>query len=294
MDPHPLGLRVDATLRELPGRTGLVAWRPDEPAPLLARHADEPFTLASVVKLPLMLTLLRLSARGALDLNERVSLRDADRVAGSGILHLLDAGASLSLRDLLRLTMVVSDNTATDLLFARVPPEEVERAMHGLGYSSLRVPHTITQMLRSCSGLSEDADYSAMRARFADAAAPRPDDPDGASPERGDRATPRDIARMLVDLQAGRALPEAQRSLALEILYDCQTNARIPAQLPEGVRVAHKTGTLRARTNDVGIVQTPSGPLVLCLFQEGERDESRASRTLASVARIIYDTCDRR
>lgn len=294
MDPHPLDRRVDATLADLPGRTGLVAWWPDEPAPFLERRADETFALASVVKLPLMLTLLRLSERGALDLDERVTLRDADRVAGSGVLHLLDAGASLSLRDLLRLTMVVSDNTATDLLFARVPADEVERAMHALGYTSLRVPHTISEMLRSCSGLALDASYTAMRVRFADAAAPRPDDPDGASPARGDRATPRDVARMLVDLHAGRVLSAPQRGLALEILYDCQTNARIPAQLPEGVRVAHKTGTLRARTNDVGIVQTPSGPLVLCLFQDGERDEARASRALASLARAVYDACGSR
>lgn len=291
MDPHALATAVDSAVADLPGRTGLVAWRPHEPAPFLERHADEPFALASVVKLPLMLTLLRRSATGGLDLDERVALRDADRVPGSGVLHLLDAGAELSLRDLVRLAMVVSDNTATDLLFARVAPSEVERAMHELGYTSLRVPHTITQMLRSCSGLARDAGYAAMRGRFADAAAPRPDDPDGASPQRGDRASPRDIARMLVDLQAGRMLDEPQRGLALEVLDDCQTNARIPARLPEGTRVAHKTGTLRGRTNDVGILDTPSGPVVLALFQEGERDEARASSALASLARAVYDAC---
>jgi beta-lactamase class A len=284
-----LGARIDHLVASLPGVTGVVVWRPDAEAPLLARHAERTFALASVVKLPLLLETLRRAERGALDLGERVRLDEAARVAGSGVLHLLDTGLAPTLRDLLRLAMVVSDNTATDALFARVPPHEVEAAMHALGYASLRVPHTIEAMLRSCAGLGDHADYAAMRARFADAASARPTDPDGASPTRGDRATPLDVARMLVDLQAGRVLGEPWRTLALTILGDCQTNGRIPARLPEGTRVAHKTGTLRGRTNDVGIVETPSGPVVLALFQEGEPSERLASAALAEVALAVYE-----
>ena len=291
MHTSALSDTVDALLEGVPGRTGVVAWHPDDAAPFLARRAEEPFALASVVKLPLMLTLLRRSAGRALDLDERVSLRDEHRVAGSGVLHLLDAGATVTLRDLLRLAMVVSDNTATDMLFARVTPLQVEAEMHALGYASVRVPHTIAQLLRSCAGVGADATYTELRARFADPSAARPDDPDGASAERGDRATPLDVARMLRDLHVGRTLPDAERALALTVLDDCQTNGRIPARLPEGVRVAHKTGTLRGRTNDVGIVQTPAGPVVLTLFQEGERDERLASATLARLARAVYDAC---
>jgi len=284
-----LAARIDHILAPLPGVTGVVVWRPEDQAPLLTRHADRTFALASVVKLPLMLEALRRAERGALDLAERVRLDDAGRVAGSGVLHLLDAGLAPTLRDLLRLAMVVSDNMATDALFARVTPSEVEAAMHALGYASLRVPHTIEAMLRSCAGLDGQAEYAAMRARFADAGSARPSDPDGASPTRGDRAEPLDVARMLVDLHAGRVLSEPWRSLALTILADCQTNGRIPAYLPEGTRVAHKTGTLRGRTNDVGIVETPSGPVVLALFQEGESSERSASAALAEVALAVYE-----
>ena len=284
-----LATRIDALVAPLPGVTGVVVWRPEAEAPLLAREAERTFALASVVKLPLLLETLRRAERGALDLDERVSLDETGRVAGSGVLHLLDAGLTPTLRDLLRLALVVSDNMATDALFARVAPREVEAAMHALGYPSLRVPHTIAAMLRSCAGLDDRAGYAAMRARFADAASARPSDPDGASPTRGDRATPLDVARMLVDLHAGRVLGEPWRTLALTILGDCQTNGRIPARLPEGTRVAHKTGTLRGRTNDVGIVTTPSGPVVLALFQEGEPSERSASAVLADVALAVYE-----
>jgi len=284
-----LAARIDHILAPLPGVTGVVVWRPEDDAPLLTRHPERTFALASVVKVPLMLETLRRAERGDLDLGERVRLDEADRVAGSGVLHLLDAGLAPTLRDLLRLAMVVSDNTATDALFAHVAPREVESAMHELGYASLRVPHTIEAMLRSCAGLGDHADYAALRARFADTASARPSDPDGASPTRGDRATPLDVARMLADLQAGRVLGEPWRTLALTILGDCQTNGRIPARLPEGTRVAHKTGTLRGRTNDVGIVETRSGPVVLALFQEGEPSERVASAALAEVALAVYE-----
>ena len=291
MTLHPSGLAatVDRLLGGLPGTTGVVVWRPGDAAPLLARHADRPFALASVVKLPLMLQVLRLAAAGAIDLAERVTLTDAERVPGSGVLHLLDPGLAPTVRDLLRLTMVVSDNAATDRLFARVPPAELERSMHALGYGSLRVPHTIMEMLRSCASAGAGSTYDEMRTSFRDPHRQRPADPDGASNERGDRASPHDVARMLVDLLEGRLLEGSWRDLALQILEDCQTNGRIPARLPEGTRVGHKTGTLHARTNDAGIVHTPSGPWVLVLFQEGERDERRASAALADVARAVYD-----
>jgi beta-lactamase class A len=292
MTSPELAAVIDPLLAALPGTTGVIAWRIGDGEPLLARHADRPFALASVVKLPLMLEVLRRAAADEIDLAERVVLTEAERVPGSGVLHLLDPGLAPTLRDLLRLAMVVSDNAATDRLFARVPPGELERAMHGLGYGSLRVPHTITEMLRSCAAAAPGAAYQEMRARFRDPTWERPVDPDGASSERGDRASPRDVARMLVDLHEGRVLGGPWRALALEILEDCQTNGRIPARLPEGTRVGHKTGTLRARTNDAGIVHTPSGPWVLVLFQEGERDERRASEALAEVARAVYDAAE--
>jgi beta-lactamase class A len=116
-----------------------------------------------------------------------------------------------------------------------------------------------------------------------------PADPEGGSAERGDRASAGDLARLLADLHAGRLLTADTTALALEILADCQTNSRIPADLPRGTRVAHKTGSLKGRANDAGIVYAPSGPFVLVLMNEGEEDERRASLSLARAARWVYD-----
>ncbi len=283
--PDPL-VRI---LQGAGGVTGLVAYRLDGSGPRFEAHAERPFALASVMKVPLVLHLLRRADAGELDLDARVPLIDADRVAGSGVLHLLDPGLAPTIRDLMRLALVVSDNMATDLLVARTTVAALEAEVHGLGYRSVRLPHTIQDMLASMTTLGPDATYDAVRAAFRDPARPRPTDPDGSSPERGDRATPADLARMLVDLYHGRLLAPATTAFATSVLEDCQTNARIPAELPEGTRVGHKTGSLSSRANDVGVVHAPSGPFVLALMSEGEADERRASRVLASAARWVYD-----
>lgn len=288
--PAPaLPVPLAAILAEAAGTTAVVAHRLDGTGPRIAHVADRPFALASVMKLPLLVHVLRRVDDGALDLAARTPLTEGDRVAGSGVLHLLDPGLAPTLRDLLVLAMVVSDNMATDALLARAPLAAVEADMAELGYDSVRLPHTIRRMLASQAGVADDAPYATVRAIFRDPDRPVPDDPDGASPERGDRATPADLARLLADVHAGRLLSPASTALALEILEACQTNARIPADLPQGTRVAHKTGTLRGRANDVGIVHAPGGPFVLVLMNEGEVEERHASRVLARAARWVFD-----
>jgi len=286
--PEPLA-RI---LAEARGITAVVAWRLDGGGERIAHLADRPFALASVMKLPLMVHLLRRVDRGELDLDHRVPLREADRVAGSGVLHLLDPGLAPTVRDLVRLMMIVSDNMATDALIASTELTAVEAEMRGLGYPSVRLPHGIARMLASMTTLGLDAGYAEVAAQFRLPEREIPPDPDGSSPERGDRAAPADLAALLADLHAGRLLAPTTTALALEILGACQTNSRIPADLPRGIRVAHKTGSLNERANDAGIVHGPAGPFVLVLMNEGEPDERRASLTLARAARWVFDHFD--
>lgn len=283
--PEPLA-RI---LAEVGGVTAVVAWRLDGRGERIEHLADRPFALASVMKLPLLVHVLRRVDRGELDLDRRVRLLEADRVAGSGVLHLLDPGLAPTVRDLLRLMMIVSDNMATDALIASTGLAAVEDEMHALGYPSVRLPHTIARMLASLTTLGPDAGYAEVAAQFRLPEREIPPDPDGASPERGDRAAPGDLARLLADLHAGRLLAPGTTALAMEILEACQTNSRIPADLPRGTRVAHKTGSLHQRANDAGIVHGPAGPFVLVLMNEGEPDERRASLTLARAARWLFD-----
>lgn len=281
--------RVEEVLTEIDGHTGVFARRLDGAGETLEIHADTSFTLASVVKLPLLIHLLRLRDRGRLSLDDRIELRDSDRVAGSGIIQFLDAGLKPTVRDLMRLMMMISDNQATDLLLALTSKQATQEDMHALGYTSFHMPHSIREMLSSFHELGPELDWAATRAVFKDPDHKPPADPDGNSAERGDRATPRDLCNLITDFAAGKLASEASTEVGIGILKDCQTNTRIPWDLPKGTAVAHKTGTLNRRTNDVGIVYAPAGAYAVALMNHGEEQERKASATLAKVSRVIYD-----
>ncbi len=276
-------------LATIEGHTGVYARRLDDPEPAAQLHADRSFTLASVVKLPMLIHLLGKVEAGDLDLSARIAQTEADRVPGSGLLQTFDPGLQPTLHDLLRLMMIISDNQATDAVLALSSKEAVEAEIQARGYASFFMPHSVREVVYSLTDLSLDAGYDEALAQFRSPDFAPPADPPGASAERGNRATPRDLAGMLTDLQAGRLLGPAMTATGMAILEACQTNSRIPYDLPPGTVVAHKTGTLGGRTNDAGIVFGPKGPYVVVLMNHGESDERKASRTLAAVSRRLYD-----
>lgn len=275
-------------LSTIDGYTGVYA-EPLAGGEVIAQHADRPFALASVSKLPLMIHLFRLADAGKLDLTARHKVLEEERVAGSGLLQYLDADTQLTLTDLIRLMMMISDNMATDQLLSYTTKQAVEDEMHALGFPSVRMPHSIREMLGSYLPDGPRTPYPEVRKYFADPNRVAPEDAAGGDPERGDAASPRDLASMLKRLVEGELLSEASTELAVQILIDCQTNSRIPAQLPKGTKVGHKTGTLNRRTNDAGVVFAPAGPFSIVLMNHGEEEEAKASRVLAQAAALIYE-----
>lgn len=280
--------QLDELLAQINGVTGVYA-APLSGGPALERHADRAFALASVSKLPLMIHLFRLADQELLDLSARHAVLESERVAGSGLLQYLDAGSNLTLTDLIRLMMMISDNMATDQLLSYTTKQAVEHDMHALGFTSVRMPHSIREMLGSYLPDGPNTPYEQVRAYFKDPNRVAPTDAAGGDPARGDAATPRDLAAMLTALVNGELLSPASTDLAVRILKDCQTNSRIPARLPKGTEVGHKTGTLNQRTNDAGVVFAPSGAFSLVLMNHGEDDEAKASATLAQAALLIYE-----
>src|SRR5579864_8289826 len=86
----------------------------------IAINADEPMDTMSVIKIPLMVEAFRQIEAGQFALSDRVTLADAAKRPGTGVIRSLDAGASLTIKDLLTLMIIVSDNTATDLMYDKV------------------------------------------------------------------------------------------------------------------------------------------------------------------------------
>src|SRR5207248_8852181 len=103
-------------------------------------HADEPMPTASLIKLPVMVEAYRQAAEKTVDLDAKVTLKDADKVPGSGILtsH-FSAGASFPLVDAVHLMIVYSDNTATNLVLDVIGIGATAATMETMGYPNTKI-----------------------------------------------------------------------------------------------------------------------------------------------------------
>jgi len=255
----------------------------------LGYREDQLFPTASVIKLPLIVTLYEDALAGRIDLSERVVYRDETKVAGSGVLQYLDDGLDPTLRDLAVLMMSVSDNTATDLLFDRVGKARIEATMDRLGLSSIRVPFDIREMLMELVDMdhSKPGGYEELRRLLRVSAGSG-----GRSmiPDQADRTTPADMCRLLELLESRAILDDEACTAIIELMKRIQSSTRIPGLLPKGTVVAHKTGSYRRLRNDVGIVYAPNGPYVVALFaRELARDNVEDDAALAHISLAVYE-----
>jgi beta-lactamase class A len=249
----------------------------------------ELFPTASVIKLPLLVTLYEDAIAGRIDLSERVTYRDETKVAGSGVLQYLDDGLRPTLRDLSVLMMSVSDNTATDLLFDRVGKDRIEATMDRLALRSIRAPFDIREMLMELVDMdhSKPGGYDELRRLLRISAGTG-----GRSmiPAQADRSTPADMCRLLQLIETRTILDADACTAILELMKRIQSATRIPGLLPKGTVVAHKTGSYRRLRNDVGIVYAPSGPYAVALFgRELPRDNVDDDAALARISLAIFE-----
>ena len=216
-------------------------------------------------------------------------------LAGNTVLQELDAGAALTVKDLATLMTIVSDNYATDLVLELVGGiEQVTAHMHELGLKNVHLRHTCWQLLNHCVGMNEPAPSEAGFHEYE-----RREDTgeyeiilDVSKPTlENNVATPADLNRLLIMIAQKEILTPASCDLMLDILRRQQYNSRLPFLLPEGTKVAHKTGTVNAVVNDAGIIYLPNGKgtIAITVLSRGVTEKSAAELTIARVARAIYD-----
>jgi len=215
-DLAPLRTAIEA----LPGRAGLILVAADG-TELFAHEADAAVPAASVIKIPLVMTLYADAAEGRLSLDERRAV--GAPVDGSGVLRHLGGVSDLTLRDLAMLTVIVSDNTATNRLIERVGLDRVAERLREWGCSGTRLARAMF-------------DLDATR-RGAD-----------------NVIVPREVALLLRMLLRGECGGRAASDAVLAVLERTQDDSLLRRYLPAGVRLAHKTGSLEGVRNDAGIV----------------------------------------
>lgn len=201
----------------------------------VARNAEQSMPTASVFKLPLLIEVFRRAAAGGLDLDERVTLRAADVVMGSGILRDFEPGLQPTLRDLAMMMIIVSDNGATNLLLDRVGgPGRVNATMSDLGLPSIVVHRRIVFGEITTNGsLAEAAPRDLMRLV--------------AMLDRGELVSPAASREMLAMLGRQRYLEQALRFVAYRPYAGDFARA-------QPIKVFNKTGFMNSLRADTGLV----------------------------------------
>jgi beta-lactamase class A len=265
-------------------------------------NADEPFPMASTYKVPIAVELLTRVERGEIRLDTLIELRPSDLHPGSGTLTELfdDPGVILSLRNLLELMLLISDNSATDLVLRLAGgPEAVTARMRKLGLDGIRVDRPTIRLIADWMGIEKLPPESEWTpSLFGELARAVPDSARVRAARRFDQdprdtATPRAMTSLLTKIARGEALKDSTTALLLDIMRRSTTGAgRIKGMLHPDVIVSHKTGTIGATTNDVGIITLPdgAGQVALSVFIKGSTlSVEQRERVIAHIARAVYD-----
>lgn len=233
-------------------------------------NPDTSFHAASTMKVPVMIELFRRANTGSFRMDQGLLMVNQFASIVDGSTYSLDVGSDsdstlyhrigqrVRVDTLLRLMITRSSNFATNTLITLVGADAVTRSMRSLGAQRI-------QVLRGVE--------------------------DGKAFEKGmnNTATARDLAIILRAIEEGKAGSPAATQEMLAILLAQEFNEKIPAGLPPGTRVAHKTGEITAVSHDAAIIY-PTGrkPYVLVVLTRGIADGTRASKLIADISAIIY------
>ncbi|WP_419934226.1 class A beta-lactamase [Candidatus Palauibacter sp.] len=264
-------------------------------------NEDDRFPMASTYKVPIAVQLLSRVDRGEISLADMVELEPTDIHPGSGTISNLfdDPGVALSLRNLLELMLLISDNSATDLtLTAAGGPDAVNARMAELRVDGLSVNRPTSVLIGDYSGVETPADGRISMAEFRDraggvSASERDAAREAFSTDARDTSTPRAMAHLLAMTWAGKALGSKNTEVFKDIMLRVQTGAgRIKGVLPPGTEVGHKTGTIGGTTNDVGYIYLPDGAghvIAVVFVKDSDRPVPVREAAIAQISRAIYD-----
>ena len=241
--------------------------RLDDGASWLLRP-DEPFHAASTMKVPVLIELYRQAHAGRLHLGDSLLIRNQFPSLVDGSPYSLDpsddseadlyraVGESRTLAELSELMITVSSNLATNLLIERLGVGNIQqgtRALHAEGMQVLR-------------GVEDSKAF-----------------------EQGlnNTTTARALLTLMEAIARGQAV-DADASRAMRAILERQTfNDGIPAGLPAGTRVAHKTGEITRIQHDAAIVYAPR-PFVLVILTRGIAEPKESAALIAAITRRLY------
>jgi beta-lactamase class A len=233
-------------------------------------HAGDVMPTASLIKFPVMIEAYRQAAAKQVNLEAVITLRKADKVPGSGVLtYHFSEGATIKLRDAVRLMIAFSDNTATNLVLDALGIGSTAATMERLGYPNTKLHSKVFH--RETSVFPERSNKFGLGS-----------------------TTAAEMVRLCEALYRKELVSTQASDEMLDHLRACDDRDKLPRLLPPGTKVAFKTGSLAETRTAAGIIEWPAGPVALCVLS-CENDDKRwvtdnaGNMLCARVARAVYD-----
>jgi beta-lactamase class A len=259
--------RVAAT----PGATVAVSYRDIQSGESLDINADSVFHAASTMKIPVMIEVLRRSQRGGFGLDQEILLVNQFASLADGSPFSLNAaddgdttlyqkiGERVTVRELLRRMITRSSNLATNQLIELVSAVRVTQTAHEFGAAHMSVLRGVEDQKAFDKGMINTT-------------------------------TSADLATLLAAIEKGTLLSKESSAEMREVLLAQEFNEKIPAGLPPGTKVAHKTGEITAVSHDAAVVY-PEGrkPYVLVVLTKGIRESAASSTLIADISRLVWN-----
>jgi beta-lactamase class A len=252
----------------------------------VAISPDMPVQTASVIKLTILYEALEQVRSGKSHFDDKITLTKADQVQGSGVLLFFDTPLSLTLKDVLTMMVVMSDNTATNLAIDHLGIENIDARIAKLGLKDTYLYKKV--FMPPAPGMTMPADQKKFGLG---------------------KTTAREMAAVMTKIvncelaepgSAARADDAAICGVALKMLHAQFYRSAIPRYLDgmpgaTGDSIANKTGSLDAVRNDVAAVSTKNGMVIISAFTFDNKDhswgaEQEGELTIAKLARAIVQS----
>jgi beta-lactamase class A len=258
---HKSGADVAIAFRTLDGHTAY------------SFHEEESFHAASTMKIPVMIELFHQARQAKLKLDDPLLIKNEFHSLADGSIYTLDpaddsevdlykaAGQTRTLRQLCELMIDVSSNLATNLLIEKLGVENIRATVHSLHADEMNVLRGVEDGKAFAKGLNNTT-------------------------------TALGLVQLLEAIARGEAVDQDSSRQMIEILEGQKFNEGIPAGVPPGTRVAHKTGEITKIHHDAAIVFAPK-PFVLVILVRGLADIKDSAALMAEVTRLLYQATQR-
>jgi beta-lactamase class A len=288
-------------IRSVEGEVGVAA-RHIETGEDIYINGDTYFPMASVFKVPVFVEVMAQIKEGRFTLGDEINIQKTDQHLGSGYLSDLDApGIKLSVRNLINLMMMISDNSATDILLTKVGAKNVNNRLRSYGLEKITVNRTCQHLIMEAIGMDYDK-YKGLPLDDTVKALRRERQGNPEAFEQAaekfsrvikDQSSPKAMNRLLELIFKKEILDEESCDFIISVMLKCQTGERrLKGDLPRYVRIAHKTGTIGGTVNNVGIIYLPDdlGHVAITVFTKDTEDETLdIEDIIAQISRFVYD-----